>query len=222
MQTGDRLPLFPLDMVLFPHMQLPLYVANESYMRMVDRCIEFDEPFGIVLIRTGSEKDHSVEPYLVGTTARVRKVKQLDDGINILVEGEERFRIRELDDTHQPYLIGTIEPLDENNLPSSPSARKLLKRAQGSFKIYLELLFASHNVPISVHFPTDAAVLSFAMAMALDTDPLHKQHFLELTDTLERFSELIPQIEQRVDEMKMSRTTQLDHESFAEEWYSPN
>ena len=92
----------------------------------------------------------------------------------------------------------------------------------GSFKTYLELLFAANDVQISVHFPSDAAVLSFAMAMALDTDSLQKQHFLELTDTLERFNEVVPQIEQRVAEMKKTRTVQLNHEAYAEEWLSPN
>src|SRR5258708_12580043 len=64
-------PLFPLGSALFPGMLLPLHIFEPRYRLLVKRSIEKDEPFGIVLIKSGPEVGGPAEPHRVGTTAKI-------------------------------------------------------------------------------------------------------------------------------------------------------
>ena len=67
----SELALFPLNLVLFPGMRLPLHIFEERYKAMIGACIEAEEPFGVLLIKEGQESGEPVEPVQVGTTARI-------------------------------------------------------------------------------------------------------------------------------------------------------
>ena len=104
------LPLFPLDTVLFPGMQLKLHIFEERYKSMINRCIDAAQPFGVVLIRQGNEAGGpSADPYDVGCTADISQVQRLPQGrMNIVATGKRRFRIRALDRS-QPYLMAEVD-----------------------------------------------------------------------------------------------------------------
>ena len=106
-----ELPLFPLNSVLFPGATLPLHIFEERYKRMVKLCLESSSPFGVLLIRSGSEVDKAAEPFEIGTTARIVRVQHLDDDrMNLICLGEQRFRLsRQVSEA--PYLVGEVEPL---------------------------------------------------------------------------------------------------------------
>ena len=70
-----ELPLFPLNVVLFPGQTLPLHVFEPRYRLMINRCIERGEPFGVVLARD----DDPDSPYEIGTAARITQAERLDD-----------------------------------------------------------------------------------------------------------------------------------------------
>ncbi|MCH8066930.1 MAG: LON peptidase substrate-binding domain-containing protein, partial [Chloroflexi bacterium] len=94
----ERLPLFPLDTVLFPKQVLPLHIFEERYKTMIGRCIEEGAPFGVVLIRSGNQVGGDAVPHDVGTTARIARVQRLPDGkINLITLGRDRFRVLSLD-----------------------------------------------------------------------------------------------------------------------------
>ena len=129
-QELEELPLFPLNTVLFPYASVQLHVFEDRYREMVRTCLEFDRPFGIVLIRAGNEVSKHVDPYMVGTAVRIVQVHTYDDGrMDIQVQGERRFRIRELDES-RPYLIGKVEPVIEHAIEESDRAEELLTRAR--------------------------------------------------------------------------------------------
>ena len=108
------IPLFPLNVALFPNGFLPLHIFEERYKLMVQRCLEGDSEFGVALIKTGVEVGGSAEPYPVGTVARIVDVKRADDGrMNIIVRGGERFRI-EMVTQDTPYMEGLVSVLDED------------------------------------------------------------------------------------------------------------
>src|SRR5690349_19805632 len=71
--TTQKLPLFPLNTVLFPGVPLPLHIFEERYRLMIGRCIEQHAPFGVVLIRELDRADTNpdVTFYTVGTTAQI-------------------------------------------------------------------------------------------------------------------------------------------------------
>src|SRR5436190_23708479 len=109
----ETIPLFPLSEVLFPGMMLPLHIFEPRYRVMMKHCIDGKLPFGVVLITRGSAESPRAEFFSVGTTARITRVQQVEDGrLYIATVGEQRFRIIEtLED--QPYLQGKVEMIPE-------------------------------------------------------------------------------------------------------------
>ena len=106
------LPLFPLNVVLFPHMALPLHVFEPRYRKMIGDCLEEGHSFGVVAIREGRETGPAT-PYGVGTLAKIVRIDRLDDGrMNLLVMGASRFQIVETADD-RPYLRGQIHIIPE-------------------------------------------------------------------------------------------------------------
>lgn len=104
------LPLFPLNTVLFPGMQLKLHIFEERYKLMINRCIESNEPFGVVLVKEGREAfDPIATPYAVGCAAAISDVQRLPLGrLNITAVGQRRFHIKGIDRSN-PYLLGDVE-----------------------------------------------------------------------------------------------------------------
>src|SRR3954447_1106911 len=90
------IPLFPLNTVLFPDGPLPLRIFEARYVDMVKFCMREQSPFGVVLIRAGSEVGTSSvgEASAVGTTARIIDFNALPDGLlGITCQGERKFSV---------------------------------------------------------------------------------------------------------------------------------
>ncbi|MBA2488925.1 MAG: LON peptidase substrate-binding domain-containing protein [Chloroflexi bacterium] len=135
------LPLFPLHSVLCPGVALPLHIFEERYRVMIDHCIERGEPFGVVLIRDGSEVGRMPGRLAdVGTTALIRRAGRYPDGqLDIVTVGGQRFRLSSVDSTTQPYLVGSVTLLDES-LGDDGAVTALGVRVGRRFLRYLELL----------------------------------------------------------------------------------
>ena len=141
-----RLPLFPLHTVLAPGIALPLHVFEERYRLMVRRCLDTTSPFGVVLIREGSEvapkagdgADLAIAG--VGTFAEIREASKFADGRwSLLVVGTGRFTVLEVDADAEPYLVAEVEPLpDEVGDPDT--AARLVERVGARFIEYLREL----------------------------------------------------------------------------------
>jgi len=87
------IPLFPLNIVLFPDGPLPLRIFETRYVDMVRTCMREDRGFGVVLISAGLEAGPA-ETYDVGTTAKIIDFHQLPDGLlGLSCVGQQRFRI---------------------------------------------------------------------------------------------------------------------------------
>jgi uncharacterized protein len=218
----EELPLLPLHTVLFPYAQLQLHVFEDRYREMVRSCVEFDRPFGIVLIREGSEVGGPASPYMVGTAVRILKVIPYDDGrMDIHVEGERRFRIRDLDEESHPYLVGFVEPVIEIEIDESEENRILLGQAKDQFEQLIQKIFARQEFNVSVKLPQDPVVLSFTIANMLHMENLAKQRLLETTDTLERVSTLMPILQMQNLEARQTNYYRLGSEDL-KEWITPN
>ena len=200
----EEIPLFPLHAVLLPYQTMPVQVFEERYRGMIGRCIDLDQSFGVTLIRQGEEVgDSEVEPYLVGTSARIINHSSRDAGMmDLLVLGERRFRVRKLDRSKE-YLTGFAEPIVEMEWNGNAANRALLARAQDAFETHLRNMFGRQDVNITVQFPDDPVALSFAMAGFVNLELPAKQRLLEITDTTERFEELIPILENQILEHTM-------------------
>jgi uncharacterized protein len=177
------LPLFPLHVVLFPGLALPLHIFEPRYRLMIGQCLEAASPFGVVLIRAGREVGAPADPYPVGTTARIVQHERLADGrLNLLCVGCERFRIRALR-TDLPYPVADVEPLRERT--AEPEAPDLAAALAGRARAFLGPAARSLDLPAD---PTD---LSFAIASLLPLELSERQSLLELTSTADRLRALL-------------------------------
>jgi Lon protease-like protein len=196
-----ELPLFPLDVVLFPGEDLPLHIFEPRYRLMMNECIDQKTPFGIVLVRPNSEHLKE-EPYSVGTIAKIEVLDRLEDGsINLIARGLQRFRILELH-RHKPYLSGLVEILEDRDEQDQPQTT-YANQASDLFKAYLQVLIEVIGKE-SIEFTLPAAPedLSHFVAYFLDVPNERKQQLLELTSTTQRLEEEIAILRQEMPFMR--------------------
>ncbi len=188
MTNYDDLPLFPLHVVLFPEMPLPLHIFEPRYREMILRCRKEKSPFGVLLIHDGAETGKQALAHRVGTTARITQYEELPDGrMNIVVFGETRFQItRTLHD--RPYLCAQVQPFgDEIRDPGQ--LRETVTSASRLFKTYLQSLLAMTGRSLSgLQLPREPENLAYAIASVLQVPLPEKQSLLEMTVTEERLA----------------------------------
>lgn len=200
MDAIDSLPLFPLDLVLYPNERLPLHIFEERYKDLTRYCLDHEVPFGIVRSEDGSLAD-------VGTTARIDEiVNQYGDGrLDIVVYGEERFRLHEVHD-EKSYYTADVTIVEDDPDGVDPD---LKERAITQHMKLLEL--AGRTVRPDLY--KDVEHLSFVLAQNAVLDAEQKQDVLELTSEADRirylidhFEELIPRVEQKSDVQRRIRS----------------
>jgi len=143
-----QIPLFPLHTVLAPGIALPLHVFEERYRAMVKRCLDTSAPFGVVLIREGSEvapRDGTTQELAiagVGTFAEIREASRYADGRwDVLAVGTSRFLVREVHTDLEPYLVADVDPYpDEPGEDDADGIETLAGRVTRRFVDYLRLL----------------------------------------------------------------------------------
>ncbi len=175
------LALFPLNTVLFPGMQIQLHIFEERYKLMINKCIESNAPFGVVLIKQGREAlGPAATPYSVGCTAAISEVQRLPLGrMNITAVGQRRFRIKGIDRS-QPFLLGDVEfftPADDQ-----PDLVHRYSRLLRPLVIrYLETLSSSEDANFDQeqipHGPRSIAQIA---SILLQADSAQKQQLLAM------------------------------------------
>jgi Lon protease-like protein len=167
------LPLFPLDLVLFPGTLLPLHIFEPRYREMISECVQAKTQFGVVRVK----EDGFFE---VGCSAEVLQVsKTYDDGrMDILTAGRERFEIVRVS-RERAFLEGEVLYLqDELNL-SGPAER------QHAIRLHEEMLtLAGSKADDAPDLAEDNLAYRLAGALPLDLD--FKQTLLEMNSEAER------------------------------------
>lgn len=176
-----NMPLFPLNVVLFPGMMLPLHIFEPRYREMIARCLAEKIPFGVVLIQEGEEIGTRAQPHLVGTAARILRSETLDDGrMNISTVGTQRFRILELDHSHS-YLSGKVTHFPAVN-GNTRAAVEMAHRVRPKVIEYVELLSKASDSDLKLdRLPEDPMTLAYLVAIALQVNNQEKQRLLEMT-----------------------------------------
>ncbi|MFN2521073.1 MAG: LON peptidase substrate-binding domain-containing protein [Candidatus Limnocylindria bacterium] len=181
------LPLFPLGLVLFPDMLVPLHIFEPRYRLLVRRCIDKEEPFGVVL--TGSSEDGRTGTRQVGTTARIVGGKPLPDGRSfIVVRGERRFAIEGLIEDEEPYLVGRVRYLPEDDGADAQDA------AEATIDAFVEYLLSVLTITGETRGePPDADIrsgtprdIAYRIAGGLAIDTGEQQRLLETESVRER------------------------------------
>ncbi len=196
------IPLFPLpNLVLFPHVLVPLHIFEERYKLMITTCVERDEVFGLVLLRSGADTESEDTIHRVGVTARIVQAERLENGrMNILTEGESRFRIRRLTQ-QEPYWKGSVDLFEDDE--SHHSLESLYDQVSQLYRKVAELgaKVSSSEEPEAV-FPDSPTDLSYMVSYVLDLDSEAKQKLLEMTSTAERLRALIPHLNETIGKLE--------------------
>jgi len=203
----QKLPIFPLNTVLFPGALLQLHIFEERYRLMIGRCLEQRSPFGVVLVRTGGEISpddpwvrRQIEqagggaaelnmlrrqlggdavPYAVGTTAQISigESVRLDDGRYYLVALGQRRFRIQYLVQRQPYLIASVAYLAEE---SAPVSVELASQLRALYERYWDAVSAATGVKKpSENLPESIADLSYWMAHRFQVSNAQKQRWLE-------------------------------------------
>lgn len=183
-----ELPLFPLNVVLFPGMRLPLHIFEPRYRLMIRRCLEADRAFGVALIVEGEEGHPDTVPAQAGCTAEILESTPFADGrMNLMTVGRRRFRVlstREEDG----YLVGTVQWLDD---PATGAETALqASRVRRMVSRYLSALAQNakvSNLPVEeLDIPDDSYRLSMWIAALIPLSTEQQQHLLEMESTADR------------------------------------
>ncbi len=175
----ERIPLFPLNVVLLPGAELPLHIFEPRYRAMVKSCLEEKSEFGMLLsLPNGVAR--------VGCTAEILEVaKRYGDGrMDILTVGRVPFRVLELI-TENPLMEGQVDYLEDRESPGNPRIQRQL----------VELFEACHTL-IYDDYPKNlegapSEELSYLVAATLPMDLLWKQQILELRSESDRQERLV-------------------------------
>jgi Lon protease-like protein len=189
-----ELPLFPLNVVLFPGMRMPLHIFEERYKAMIGDCVQREQPFGVVLIKEGKEVGDPAEPFNTGTSARITQVARLEEGrMNIVTHGERRFELVEITQ-RRPHLVGRVRYLDEAAGAVPPPLLKEVREDQAVLLRHLAALAGGWVAQVEV--PEDPVSLSFAviasLASTIDLPAQLRQRLLEAPTAQERLKLLAP------------------------------
>ena len=177
-RLATNLPLFPLNVVLFPGNILPLHIFEERYRTMIHECLQEDSEFGIILAKGGRVIGDS---YSIGTAVKIIDSDIMEDGrMNIMTVGQYRFEVQEIT-CQTPYLEALVDPIS-TNLPIYPTRlQALISRASELCETYENLLaetVTDWEVPKSL--PERPFHLACHIATRLQITLIEKQRLLEI------------------------------------------
>jgi Lon protease-like protein len=172
------LPLFPLDLVLLPGVPLPLHIFEPRYKEMIKECVDKKSPFGII-----RAKDEAFVN--TGCTAEVINVlKTYPDGrMNILVEGQKRFEVLQVNQ-ERSFLQAEVFYLEDE---TDPAAASDVEKALTLHREIMELAGAKAEDSER----TNASQLAYRLAGSLPFDPDFQQALLEMNSEAQRVRAII-------------------------------
>ncbi|MBT43375.1 MAG: endopeptidase La [Idiomarina sp.] len=201
------MPVLPLrDVVVYPHMVIPLFVGREKSIRCLEAAMDADKK-----VFLAAQKDASVdEPteddiYRVGTVATLLQLLKLPDGtVKVLVEGQQRAQLDELQDDDD-YFKASIHYLASDELPEKEQ-EVMLRSAMNQFEGYVKL---NKKIPpevlTSLSGIDDCDRLADTMAAHMPLKLADKQHVLEITDVRERIEYLMALMEGEIDILQVEK-----------------
>ena len=181
------IPLFPLNIVLFPDGPLPLRIFETRYVDMVRNCMRASRGFGVVLIREGNEVGPA-ETYDVGTMAKITDFDQLPGGLlGLSCVGQERFRVLKKSVASDGLNLGEIELLSPEPTVRVPRQHKHLAELLKTVLPQLGEVYTGIDMRLD-----DAAWVGHRLAEILAIPLDQKQSCLEIDDPIERLDVLGP------------------------------
>ncbi|MGL4932748.1 MAG: endopeptidase La, partial [Aeromonas sp.] len=202
-----EIPVLPLrDVVVYPHMVIPLFVGREKSIRCLEAAMEQDKKILLVAQKDASTDEPTVdEIFNVGTVANILQMLKLPDGtVKVLVEGGQRARLEQMIDDKDFFIAqaqyiasGAVDEKDQDIL---------VRSAIGQFEGYIKL---NKKIPpevlTSISALDDAARLADTMAAHMPLKLEDKQKVLEIVSVSERLEFLMAMMESEIDLLQVEK-----------------
>ena len=195
----SELPLFPLPLVLFPGVPMPLHIFEERYRQMFADVSAGNSLFGLSYFDINTATNTRPPVGHVGCAAEVVESQSLPDGrSNILTVGLIRYRVIEYVEAGEPYLVGRVEFFADEREDEALLATRARHVAELFTRIVLAVRALNNDRASLPDLPdADPERLSFLVAAAMELDGEARQGLLELrsgAERLERIGNLLSQV----------------------------
>jgi ATP-dependent Lon protease len=201
------LPLLPLrDVVVFPHMVVPLFVGRSKSVNALSNAMNLDKRILLVTQKNaGVDSPSEKDVYGVGTIGTVLQLLRLPDGtVKALVEGKRRARIIRFVDKEK-YILGEIEPIAEPEVTAAES-EAVSRTVVGMFEEYAKInKNISKDLVGSISAISDISQLADTVAAHFNFKIQDKQHLLETVPPMERIDLLFRLMQAEIEIHKMEQ-----------------
>ncbi|BFO54764.1 MULTISPECIES: endopeptidase La [Comamonadaceae] len=207
--TPIDLPLLPLrDVVVFPHMVIPLFVGRPKSIKALELAMDAERRIMLVAQKTAAKDEPLVsDMFDVGCVSTILQMLKLPDGtVKVLVEGQQRAQVASIED-HESHFTSTVTPVPASDGDHKPSEIEALRRAvMQQFDQYVKL---NKKIPpeilTSIASIDDPGRLADTIAAHLPLKLENKQAVLDLADVKERLENLFEQLDREVDILNVDK-----------------
>jgi ATP-dependent Lon protease len=213
-----EVPLLPLrETVLFPHSFMPLAVARESSIKLIDEAIAGDKLIGVVTQRDPTvEEPGQTDLHEIGTLTHIHKMFKLPDGsLRLIVQGLLRMKIAGVSST-KPYLRAEVSEAVETSADADAVEIDALQRnIRATFQQIVQLspVLSEDLVALAANISDPARVSDFIASSLGTLSSAARQHLLETTDVRTRMAELHRLLTKELEVLELGSKIQADVQS---------
>lgn len=202
------IPVLPLrDVVVYPHMVIPLFVGRDKSIKALETAMEADKQIMLVAQKSASQDDPEPDDmYRIGTVSTILQLLKLPDGtVKVLVEGGERARLLHFMGSGDEYYKAQVSAIKSTE-PAEREAEVLLRSVMNQFDQYVKL---NKKVPpeilSSLSGIEDPARLADTIAAHMSLKLDEKQSVLEIVDVRDRLEHLMAIMESEIDILQVEK-----------------
>ena len=203
----QEMPLLPLrDVVVFPHMVIPLFVGRPKSIKALENAMEAGKSILLVAQKSAAKDEPSAEDlYDIGCTANILQMLKLPDGtIKVLVEGVQRARLDSVEDLRSVFMarVTPIAQPDTGNNEVEAMRRAIIAQFDQYVKLNKKI---PPEILTSLSGIEEPGRLADTIAAHLPLKLEQKQEVLEMFDTTERLERLLSQLETELDILQVEK-----------------
>jgi len=206
-ESESTLPVLPLrDVVVFPHMVIPLFVGRRKSIKALEKAMEAGKQIMLVAQKSASDDDPDEQViHRIGTIASILQLLKLPDGtVKVLVEGERRAVIQHYVETEEMFAAQValldVEPVDDREVEA------LMRSVLAEFDQYVKLnMKIPPEILTSLSGIDDPGRLADTIAAHLSLKIEEKQQILEVQDVRERLERILAVMETEIDLLQVEK-----------------
>jgi len=203
---GQALPVLPLrDIVMFPHMIVPLFVGREKSVLALEEVMASGKSIVLLAQRNAEDDDPNVEDlYSIGTLGHILQMLKLPDGtIKVLIEGQSRVQVHDLvDEDCLRCRYEVLQEDEEDEREQEQVARTVVNQFEGYSKLNKKI---APEVLVSISAVDDVDRLADTIASHLNLKVNEKQDLLETTSVIDRLEKLYALMEEEIDMLQVDK-----------------